>query len=131
MDDNKSIGELAGQAAGQVSTLVRDEIKLAQAELGEKARGMGTGAGLYAAAGVLAGYGVGAGLLAAGFGLALVMPGWAAALVVMAVLFVVAVALALLARARLRQTSPVVPEQAIANIKNDVDTVTVAIRDRR
>jgi hypothetical protein len=131
MDNDKSIGDLVSQAADQISTLVRDEIQLAQVELTTKARGVSKGAGLYVAAGLLALYGVAAGLLAAGFGLALVMPGWAAALIVMAVLFAVAVTLALLARNRLRQATPVVPEQAIANIKTDIDTVADAIKERR
>src|SRR3954466_14205928 len=53
-----STAELINRAAAQVSTLVRDELALARAELTEKGRRAGVGAGLLSAAGVLALFGL-------------------------------------------------------------------------
>src|SRR6187401_1608757 len=50
----RGIGELVKDLAGQTSTLVRQEIKLAQAEVTEKGKVAGRGAGLLAGAGVAA-----------------------------------------------------------------------------
>src|SRR3954466_7603697 len=47
----RPIGELVKDLAGQTSTLVRQEIKLAQAEMTEKGRVAGRGAGMMAGAG--------------------------------------------------------------------------------
>ena len=45
----RSLGELVGTLSNQTSTLVRQEIELAKAELGEKGKVAGKGAGLIAA----------------------------------------------------------------------------------
>src|SRR5688572_20384074 len=57
-------GELVRQATQQVSDLMRAELRLAVAELKDKGKHAGTGAGLFGGAGLVALYGVGA-LLAA------------------------------------------------------------------
>src|ERR1700748_971204 len=56
---DRGIGELVKDLAGQTSPLVRQELKLAQAEVTEKGKLAGKGAGMLAGAGV-------AGLLALG-----------------------------------------------------------------
>src|SRR3954451_3379861 len=71
---DRSTAELVKLAAEQVSTLVRDELKLAQLELTEKGKRAGLGFGMFGGAGVVALYGVGALLAAAIIGLAAVMP---------------------------------------------------------
>jgi hypothetical protein len=48
------VSELLTQLSQQTSRLVRDELRLAQAELKEKGRHAGRGAGLFGAAGFLA-----------------------------------------------------------------------------
>jgi len=63
----ESTAELIRTASDQVSTLVRDELRLALAELAQKARDAGLGAGLVAGAAVAVFYGVGAILVAAGW----------------------------------------------------------------
>src|SRR3954468_18496254 len=50
----RPIGELVKDLAGQTSTLVRQEIKLAQAEVTEKGKVAGRGAGMLAGAAVAA-----------------------------------------------------------------------------
>src|ERR1051325_5370174 len=72
--DHRSTAELVKLAAEQISTLVRDELKLAQVELARKGKRAGVGFGMFGGAGVVALYGVGALLAALIIGLAAVMP---------------------------------------------------------
>lgn len=115
-----STAELMRQLSEQTSRLVRDEVRLAQAELTAKVRHGGIGAGLFGAGGVLALYGVGV-LVAAGVaGLALLVPVWAAALIVAVVLFAAAGVAALGGRKQVAQASPK-PERTIVNVRRDVE----------
>ncbi|GIH08556.1 hypothetical protein Rhe02_66230 [Rhizocola hellebori] len=125
-----SAAHLVRQAAEQVSTLVRDELRLAQAEFMEKGRHAAFGVGMFGGAGVTAVYGLGALLVAAGLALALVVPGWAAALIVSAVLFLIAGLQVLGGRRHLRQITPLMPEQTISSVKADVDALSVAVEER-
>jgi hypothetical protein len=119
----QSVGRLVSQATEQLSTLVRQEMALAKAELAEKGKRAGFGGGLLGAAGAF-GY---AGLLAlAGTGVAalwLVLPLWAAALIVTAVLFVIAAVLGLAGRAQLRRATPPAPSRALDSVKADVEEI--------
>src|SRR2546423_15612996 len=81
-----STGDLVKLAAEQISRLVRDELQLARVEIGGKAKRFGTGAGLFGAAGVIALYGVATLVATVTLLLALVLPAWAGALDVRAVL---------------------------------------------
>lgn len=125
-----STSELVQRAAEQVTKLVRDELALARAELTEKGKHAGIGAGLFGGGGVLALYGVGA-LVAAGILLlALAMPAWLAALVMAVVLFAIAGILALIGRKQVRQAVPPMPTAAAESVRADVDTVAAAVKDR-
>ncbi len=119
--DDRSTAELVQQASEQVSRLVRDELRLARAEMAEKGKRAGAGAGMFGGAGFIALYGLTAVLAAAVLGLAEVMPAWLAALAVGAVLFVTAAVMALLGRRNLRRAGPPVPEQAVYSVKADMD----------
>jgi membrane protein len=119
----RSVAELIHDLSEQLSTLVRDEIRLARAELSEKGKRAGIGAGLFGGAGVVSLYGVGALIFAAGLGLAKVVDGWLAALIVAAALFLIAGILALTGRGQVKQAVPPVPEQAVHSVKTDVETV--------
>lgn len=123
-----STADLVKQASEQLSHLVRDEIQLAQAELREKGKRAGTGIGLFSGAGLVALYGVAGLLTAAVLALALVMPAWAAALIVGAVLLAIAGVMALLGRGQLRRASPPKPEEAIASAKTDVRLLREGLR---
>lgn len=121
--DGLSTGQLVSRAVEQIGTLVRDELALAQAEMSRKARRAGMGAGLLGGAGLIALYGVGC-LVAAGvLGLATVMDGWLAAVIVGVGLLAVAGIVALIGRKDVAQASPPVPREAVAGLKADVDTV--------
>ena len=118
---DRPVGELVKQLADQTSTLVRQEIDLAKAELSEKGRIAGQGAGMFSAATVV-------GLMAAGALTALLilaldtaMDSWLAALIVTVVLGAVAAVLALQGRNRMRAAAPAKPEQTIETVKEDVE----------
>jgi uncharacterized membrane protein YqjE len=115
-----SIGELVKDLATETSTLVRQEIDLAKAEMTERGKRAGKGAGMLGAAalvGLLA-----AGALTACFIAALdkAMATWLAALVVTVVLGAIAAALAMTGRKQIQEAAPPVPEQAIDSVKEDV-----------
>jgi hypothetical protein len=117
----RPIGELMKQLAQETTTLVRQEIELAKAEVSEKGKKTGVGIGILGAAGVV-------GLLAAGaltafliLLLDLAMPAWAAALIVTAVYAAVAFVLYLRGREKVQEAGKPVPEQTIETVKEDVE----------
>jgi uncharacterized membrane protein YqjE len=126
-----STGELVSQLSEQVSTLVRDELALARAEVTEKGKHAGAGAGLLGAGGVLALYGVGALLVTIGALLALAMPVWLAALIVTVVLFVAAGIAALIGKNQVKQAAPPAPTEAVDSAKKDVDAVKTGLHEGR
>jgi hypothetical protein len=128
--DNRSTAELVKLAAEQISTLVRDELKLAQVELTQKGKRAKKGAGMFGGAGLVALYGVGALIAAAIIALAMVMPAWLSALLVGVVLLVVAGVLALLGKSQVSKAGSPVPQDAVASMKADIDTITHSVKDR-
>ncbi|AVT31978.1 MULTISPECIES: phage holin family protein [unclassified Plantactinospora] len=126
----QSTAELVQRATEQLSRLVRDELALARIELAEKGRHAGIGAGLFGGGALLALCGLGVLVAAAVLGLALVIPAWAAALVVAGALFVVAGIFALLGRRQVRRAVPPVPKATAESLRADVRTVASAVRDR-
>lgn len=123
-----STGELVSQLSEQVSHLVRDELRLAQAELKQKGKRAGIGAGLAGAGGVLSLYGLSALVVAVIAALALVLPVWAAALIVGGVLLLLAGLLALAGISQVKRGTPLTPDEAIASTKRDVETVKESAR---
>ena len=118
---DRPVGDLVKQLAGQTSTLVRQEIDLAKAEMSQKASTAGKGAGLLGGAAVV-------GLLAAGsltacliLALGEVIPDWLAALIVAVVMGAIAAVLAIQGRNRIRTATPPVPEQTVETVKEDVE----------
>ena len=118
-----SLGELTGQLSQQISTLVRDELRLAQAELTAKGKKVGVGAGLFGAAGLIAAYAVGALIAAAILGLATAMDYWLAALIVGVVLLAGAGVAALVGKKAVSTAAPLAPTEAIAGVKQDVNAI--------
>ena len=114
------MGELFKKLSDDLSTLVRQELKLAQVEMTEKGKQAGIGAGMFGGAGVLALYGVGALVATAILALSTAVAGWLAALIVAVVLFAVGGVLALLGKARTKRAVPPVPQQALETTKEDV-----------
>lgn len=118
-----TVGELVGTLAEHLSTLIRNEIRLAKAEMAQKAVAAGVGIGLFVTAGLLALYAIAVLLAAAVLGLANAVPAWLAALIVGVVLLLVVGVLALLGKKALERSTPPVPERAQASIKADIEAV--------
>ena len=118
-----SAGELVSRLSQQLTTLVRDEMRLAQAELTQKGKKAGLGAGLFGGAGVVALYGVGALVAAAIIALSLAVTAWLAAVLVAVGLFIAAGVLALVGKKEVSAATPALPQEAIAGLKTDVATV--------
>jgi uncharacterized membrane protein YqjE len=121
-------GELVTRLSGQISELVRGELALAKAELTQKGKRAGIGAGLAGAAGVLALYGLGALVATVIAVLALFLPVWAAALIVAVLIFIVAGILGLLGKNQIQRATPPVPENTVESVKRDVATVQERIK---
>jgi uncharacterized membrane protein YqjE len=122
-DEDKPVGDLVRQLTEQSSTLIRQELRLATAELQEKGKHAGVGAGMFGGAGLVALYGVGALIAAAIVGIGTLIEPWIAALIVGVVLLVVAGVVALLGKKQVEQATPAKPEQAMDSVQQDIDTV--------
>lgn len=125
---NATTGELVTRLSSQISELVRGELTLAKAELAQKGKRAGIGAGLAGTAGVLALYGVGVLITTVIAALALFLPVWAAALIVAVLIFIVAGVLGLLGKKQIQRATPPVPETAVESVKRDVATVQERIK---
>src|SRR5215207_996625 len=126
--DDKPLGELVQDLSRQTSSLIRQEMRLAQAELAEKGKHAGKGAGMFGGAGIVALYGVGALIAAAILGLATVLEPWIAAAAVGVVLLLIAGVLALTGKKEIEEATPPKPELAIESVQRDVDTVKARAR---
>jgi membrane protein len=127
-DDDRPLGELVQDLSRQTSTLIRQEMRLAQAELAEKGRHAGKGAGIFGGAGLVALYGVGALIAAAILGLATVLEPWIAAAAIGAGLLLIAGILALTGKKELEEAGPPKPEQTIDSVQRDIETVKARAR---
>ena len=125
---NATTGELVTRLSTQISDLVHTELQLAKAELAEKGKRAGVGAGLAGTAGVLALYGLGALIAAVIAALSLAVPVWAAALIVAVLIFIVAGVLGLLGKNQIQRATPPVPENTVESVKRDVATVQERIK---
>ena len=125
------MAQLMRRLSDQTSLLVREEVALAKAELAEKGRRAGRGAGMFGGAAVFALYGVGALVAAAVLALSLVFASWLAALVVAAVLFLVAGIAALAGKRQVERATPPLPEQTVETVKEDVQWATTRARTAR
>ena len=99
---------------------VKQEIELAKAELAQKGKTAGFGAGMFGGAGL---FGVGAFAALTAFFIALLdgaVSIWLAALIVAVVYAAVAGVLALTGKNKVKEATPVAPEQAMDSVKEDV-----------
>ncbi|KUI31266.1 hypothetical protein AU196_18240 [Mycobacterium sp. IS-1742] len=117
-----SLGELMSRLSAQTSRLVRDELRLAQKEFQESAKHAGIGAGLLSVAGLFAFLGLATVIAAAVAALSLVLPVWAAALIVALVLFVIAGVAALVSKKQADEVTPAAP-RTVETVKADIQEV--------
>ena len=129
--DERSISELVRQLSDQSSQLARMEVELAKAELQQKGKQLGIGAGAFGGAGAIGFYALGA--LTATFILALAeaVDAWLAALIVTVVYAAIAGALALIGKSRVEEGTPPTPERAIESSKDDVEAAKRSAKEAR
>ena len=116
----RPIGELLKQLSRETTTLVRQELELAKAEMAEKGKQAGKGAGMFGGAGVVGLLALGALTAALILALDTAMAGWLAALVVGVVYAAIAGVLALTGKKEVQQAVPPTPEQTVETLKEDV-----------
>jgi len=117
------ISDLVKQLTEQTSTLIRQEMRLAQVELQQKGKKAGIGAGMFGAAGFAAFFGAAVLIAAAVLALDTTLRTWFSALVVGVVLMAIAGVVALMGKKKIEQAIPPAPEKAIESVKRDVETV--------
>lgn len=115
-----SIGTLVGKLTDTLSRLIRDELQLLQAQIAEKGKAVGMGAGLFAGAALFGLFGLGWLLTGGMFALALVLPYWASALIVAGAVLVLALILALVGKSMLQRGKSPDPK---TNLKQDVEAI--------
>lgn len=116
---DESIGALLKQLSEQTSTLVKQELELARAELTEKGKQAGVGAGLLGGGGLFAIFAFAALTTALIAAIDTATATWLAALIVAVVYGVVAGALALTGKNKVTDATPPAP-QTVQSIKEDV-----------
>jgi uncharacterized membrane protein YqjE len=120
---DEPVGDLLKQVQGEASTLVKNEVKLAKAELTEKAKEVGVGAGMFGGAGLLAALASLAFMLCVIFALGTLMPDWLSALIVTVVFVAGAGVLALMGKKRIQKAGPPIPEETVESVKQTIETV--------
>lgn len=121
-----SAADLVKQVSEQTQRLIRQELALARLEITEKVKHAGIGAGMLAGAAFTALFGAGTLVAMLVLVLATAVDGWLAALIVAAGLFAIAGLLGGLGRNQLARAVPPAPEEAIENVKADIEAVARA-----
>jgi uncharacterized membrane protein YqjE len=128
---DRPTGELLRDLSDHTTTLVKQEMELAKAELQEKGKQAGLGAGMFGGAGLF-GLGAFAALTACLIAaLDQVMEIWLAALVVAVAYAVIAAVLAMTGKQKVKQAVPPVPEQAKDSVKEDMEWAKTQARSGR
>jgi uncharacterized membrane protein YqjE len=128
---DRPTGELLKELSDHTTTLVRQEIDLAKAELQEKGKQAGLGAGMFGGAGL---FGVSAFAALTAFLIAVLdkaMEFWLAALIVAAAYAAIAVVLAVTGKRKVTKAGPPIPEQAKDSVKEDVEWARTQARSGR
>lgn len=118
--EHEGIAAAVKQLTQDLGVLVRSEMELARKEMMDKVKTAGMGAGMLSASAVT-------GLLTLGtltacviLAIALVLPAWLSALIVTIALAAVTAILALAGKNKIQDAGPLVPEQTIESVKEDV-----------
>ena len=118
---DRPVGELLKQLSDQTATLVRQEMELARAELVQKGKQAGIGAGAFGGAGLVAVFAVGALTATLILALATFLEPWIAAAIVTVAYGAIAGVLAIVGKGRLERATPPVPEHARDSVREDVE----------
>jgi membrane protein len=117
---DQSVSELFQRLSQQMATLVREEIRFAQAELKEKGKKAGIGVGLFGAAGLVGLYAAGAAVAGIVLLIAQAVATWIAAFITAGALAVIAAAMALAGKSKVEEATPPKPDAAIQSVQADV-----------
>ena len=128
---DRPMGELVKQLSDQTTQLVRAEVELAKAELSEKGKKAGMGAGMFGGAGLFGVFGFAALTTAIIALLDLAMATWVAALIVAVVYFAIAGIAALMGKKKVSEATPLAPQQAIDTTKADVEVTKARVKEAR
>jgi hypothetical protein len=128
---DRPTAELMRELTDRTTTLVRKEIELAKAELTEKGKKAGVGAGMFGAAGLFAVGAFAAITTCLILALNTFMAGWLAALIVAVVYAAIAGVLALRGKQEVKQASPPVPERAVDSTKEDLEWLKTRAKSGR
>jgi Putative Actinobacterial Holin-X, holin superfamily III len=120
---SQSLGELITALPRLLIELLKAELAHLRAEFAEKAKYAGIGIGLFVGAAAFLFFALGVLVAAAILGLAVVLPGWAAALIVFGALLIIAAVLVLIGVSSLKRMNGVAPTETIASVKSDIDAV--------
>jgi len=115
----RSVADVLQDIVANIQQIIRPEFRLAQVEIKEKASRASTPAIVLATGVVLGFYGLGFLLLAAVYGLSIVLPVWLSALIVGVVVAIIAGGLVASGLTRLREINPA-PEKAVQTVKENV-----------
>jgi hypothetical protein len=116
----ESTGELVKELSRDFSTLVRQEIELARAEMTEKGKQAGRGVGMFGGAAVIGLAVVGGSMATIIVLLDLVLPLWLATLLTTLGYAGIAAVLALRGRDELKETGRPIPERTKQSVKEDI-----------
>jgi len=128
---DRPVGELLKELSTQTASLVRQELELAKAEMAEKGKRAGLGAGMFGGAGLFGFLALAALTACVIAALATGMDVWLAALIVAAVYACIATVMALFGRQKTREAIPPAPEQAIESTKEDVQWAKTQVKSAR
>jgi uncharacterized membrane protein YqjE len=128
---DQPIGELLKQLSEETTTLVRQELDLAKAEMAQKGKQAGIGAGMFGGAGVGALLGLAALTAAAIAALDSAMALWLAAVIVGLLWLAVAGVLALQGKRKVQAATPPVPQQTQESVKEDVEWAKTRARSAK
>lgn len=119
---DRPIGELLKQLSQETTTLVKQELELAKAEMAQKGKHAGAGAG-FIGGGALFGLGTFGALTACLIALlaTAIDHVWLSALIVAAVYGVIAAVLGLQGKEKIQEAAPAAPEQTVESVKEDVE----------
>ncbi len=121
--ERKGLFALIADVPRLIGDLVRAEIQAAKDEIAGKLKAAGIGAGLLVGAGLFALFALMVLIAAAVLGLATVLPGWAAALIVGGALLLIAAIIALIGISALKRGVPPMPTDTMDSVKEDVRAV--------
>ncbi len=128
---HEGIAAAVKQLSEDLGLLVRKELELARAEMTDKAKTVGAGAGMLSGSAVT-------GLLTLGsltalliIAISLALPTWLSALIVTVMWGAVTAVLALAGKNKIQNAGPLVPEQTIQNVKEDVEWAKDGLKSGR